>query len=503
MHNQLLFKCSYRLFNDNQLMKNSVNNRMWLLTILFTFLCFPCTICDAQEAGKQIKMSSGFEYDYLLYLPKEYGQTDKKWPLLMFLHGYVETGVDDADVLRNATGLLPGIVEDEALSTSLFGEEGFPFILISPFCRPGEWWWNPYLDEVLDEVLNNLYIDRSRIYITGQSMGGFGTWSYASVHSDIFAAMVPICGAGESSLMSSDLKGTPPAAIEKLVDIPVWAFHSKDDPTVPLSYDENTVNALRELGGNVKFTVLESGGHFIWGDIHRKLNGDIYAWMLSHTKAKITAPLYQTGNVLSVGIYNVSNTSSDLVGSAELLDNNGAVYVDGNIGTWIPDTEFRWKAVFFENGNGQEEYGWRLRNFDDSQWNNDANLGFPIGYGTETEEGKIDILLDPTVETIYTRSIFDVKDYDSITELTIKIAGDDAAIAWLNGVYIGVTGEGVSSNNMIPQNWTFDTTTRNHYYCAWDSGDPFNFTGPGTTQIKVKVDLVEKKSTIGDWELYN
>lgn len=506
MKSYYIYKCKWTntFFFEFRARISRSTFRICFFAVLFPLLFLSPLTSDSQEAGKQIKMASGTYYDYLLYLPKTYGRTDKSWPMLLFLHGYRDSGSNDADEIRKGWRSPASIVENEEEMLSLFGEEGFPFILVSPYCRPGRWWWNQYLDQVMDEVLTIYSVDRQRVYVTGFSMGGFGSWSYASVHSDLFAAVVPICGASDASRMSSGLKMTPPAALEKLVDTPIWAFHAKDDPTVPFSSDEKTVNELRAMGGEVKFTALSGGGHGIWGDIYMKKNYDIYTWMLSHLKLRtgITVPLYHTGNVLAVGLFNSSNTSDDLAGSAEVTDNQGSVYVSGELGTWIPNTEFRWKAVYFKEGSGQEESGWNLRDFDDSLWNLNTSLGFPIGYETGEAEGKIDIKVDPSIQTLYTRSIFDVQKYDSVTELTIKIAGDDAAVVWLNGVYIGVTGEGISAQKELPRYWKYDTTTRNDFYGAWDLGDPFAFRGPATTQVKVKVDLVEKTTPVRNWELY-
>ncbi|MBN2326135.1 MAG: hypothetical protein JXR73_03205 [Candidatus Omnitrophica bacterium] len=210
-------------------------------------------------------------------------------------------------------------------------------------------------------------------------------------------------------------------------------------------------------------------------------------------------PLYETGNVLAVGVYNDSNTSSDLAVSAELSDNNGVVYVSGAMGDFPESTTLKWKTVLFDDGSGAEEPGWQERDFDDSGWMvDDTGLGFPIGHGTSSEEGKIDIPVDPSEETIYTRCIFDAQNFDSITELTIKIAADDGAVAWFNGIYVGFSGIGTSDRGELPEDWVYDTGVSSGSYGAWDEGDPFAFTGTGTAQFTVEV---SKSSSASYWEL--
>lgn len=216
-------------------------------------------------------------------------------------------------------------------------------------------------------------------------------------------------------------------------------------------------------------------------------------------QAQTSVPLFDTGNVLAVGCYNDHNGSSDLIVGAELSDNNGVVYVDNALGSWTAGTMFNWKIVLHADGSGAEEPGWQGRGFDDSGWNHDTTLGFPIGHGTSSENGKFDLPLVETDETIYTRSVFDAQNAGSITELTIKVAGDDSAAAWFNGVYIGVTGVGTSDRGEGPEDFVFDTTISSGSFGAWDQGDPFAFTGTGTAVFTVSVGA---PSGVQSWELY-
>ena len=116
------------------------------------------------------------------------------------------------------------------------------------------------LINLLDDIVARYKVDKERIYLTGLSMGGYGTWSLASAHPERFAAIAPICGGGKR-FMSMRLK-----------DIPVWIFHRAKDKTVPLKESEEMVNAIRNRGGNAKFTIYPDAGHDSWTETYKTRN---------------------------------------------------------------------------------------------------------------------------------------------------------------------------------------------------------------------------------------
>ncbi len=238
----------------------------------------------AQEAGKQVAIDTTLHYKYLLYLPSTYGVEGESYPLIFFLHGAGERGSNLSLVKTHGP---PKIVNSARLIQNIFGEEEFPFIVVSPQCPSGEWWLNEYLIEVLTEAIQNYAIDTKRIYVTGISMGGFGTWSFGSAYPELVAAMAPICGTGDAmswSNLRSYTQLNPPAAIlENLVDIPVWAFHGQNDSVVPVKQDQKTVDALLALGGDVTFTIYPNTDHDSWTKTYNNL--ELYHWFLSKTKS--------------------------------------------------------------------------------------------------------------------------------------------------------------------------------------------------------------------------
>jgi len=204
--------------------------------------------------------------DYLLFLPQDYGTEPKKtWPLILFLHGMGERG-DDLE-----------LVKKHGLARILDEKNAFEFIVVSPQC-PGDSFWpaeTEALDALLDDVVENYAVDADRIYLTGLSMGGYGTWHLAVEYPERFAAIAPICGGGMFYTGLAE-------RICALEDVPVWAFHGARDRTVSVAESADLVNALEKCGGEVKFTIYSDADHDSWTETYD--NPQLYTWFLSHKK---------------------------------------------------------------------------------------------------------------------------------------------------------------------------------------------------------------------------
>lgn len=205
--------------------------------------------------------------NYLLHLPDGYGRDRKKrWPLMIFLHGAGERGTNLALVAKHGP---PKIVKDKP---------DFPFILVSPQCPPGERWDIETVLALLDHAIAEYRVDTNRVYLTGLSMGGFGTWSLAVAHPTRFAAVAPICGGGETiPILLADRRKQ-----EQLQKLPVWAFHGAKDAVVKLEESEKMVNALKRIGSaKVELTVYPEATHDSWTETYD--NPKLYEWLLSHS----------------------------------------------------------------------------------------------------------------------------------------------------------------------------------------------------------------------------
>ena len=202
--------------------------------------------------------------NHLLFLPEDYGEQEKDWPLMLFLHGAGERGNDLQKVKVHGP---PKIVEKQ---------KDFPFIVVSPQC-PGGDWWDEKLDvlaNLLDDIVARYDVDTERIYLTGLSMGGYGTWALASKYPDRFAAIAPICGGGKRFMAY------------RLKDVPVWAFHGAKDSVVPLEESEEMVEAINARGGNAKLTIYPDAGHDSWTKSYD--NQELYDWLLEHRRGNQT-----------------------------------------------------------------------------------------------------------------------------------------------------------------------------------------------------------------------
>ncbi|TDS07559.1 carboxylesterase family protein [Sphingobacterium paludis] len=228
---------------------------MNLKTLLFLCFFIPFAKLLAQEKTKA-------KYNYLLYLPKDYAKTSKRYPVVVYLHGGSHKGQD----LNKLKGYgLPYLIDK--------GED-FEFIIASPQCPDNKYWSNEnWFDSLYLDLSEKYRIDSKRMYVTGISMGGYGAYTVAMDFPEIFAAIVPLCG----GINDSDT-----SRICNLRDIPIWTFHGTADDKIPIKETERIAAQLRFCKGNMKFTRLENAGHGI--EYLYEKNREIYTWMLKQRR---------------------------------------------------------------------------------------------------------------------------------------------------------------------------------------------------------------------------
>jgi predicted peptidase len=204
---------------------------------------------------------------YLLFLPQGYAESEQRWPLMLFLHGAGERGADISKVTTHGPA--------KRVKT----HPEFPFILVSPQCPEDEIWSRDVLLGLLDDVTKNYKVDLERVYLTGLSMGGYGTWDLGMSHPEKFAAIVPICGGGDYITMLLASRDKP----EMLKTLGIWAFHGAKDPVVPLSESERMVDFAKKQGvKDVKLTVYPEAMHDAWTETYD--NPEVYKWLLEHRR---------------------------------------------------------------------------------------------------------------------------------------------------------------------------------------------------------------------------
>ena len=193
-------------------------------------------------------------------MPKDYDE-NKKYPIVFFLHGAGERG-DDLDVAMRHGFMKHVRAEDKE----------YPFIFIGPQCPQDKYWgcFTESLIAFLDYICEELPIDKERIYLTGFSMGGTGTWMLAMADPDRFAAIAPICGSGIYWYGCA------------LKDIPIMMYHGDCDDIVPIQESISMLNSVNKNGGNAQLEVLYGVGHNAWDEAYG--SDKLVNWFLQYKK---------------------------------------------------------------------------------------------------------------------------------------------------------------------------------------------------------------------------
>ncbi len=232
--------------------------------LVLALLAAAPVLSQAQEkVGFLPRVHKGTDGDskYVVFVPHDY-TGDKDYPLILFLHGSGERGDDGERPVKQGIGNAIKFKD---------GDKRFPFIVVFPQCRARGSWQAGGPDAaralaILDEVQKEYTVDRKRVYLTGLSMGGFGTWSLAAADPQRWAAIVPICGGGE------------PETAVKIKDIPCWCFvGDKDSPTL-VQKSHAMIDALKKAGGEPRFTEFPYVGHNSWDPAY--VTSELYPWLL-------------------------------------------------------------------------------------------------------------------------------------------------------------------------------------------------------------------------------
>lgn len=198
---------------------------------------------------------------YLFYKPDDFDE-NKQYPVLIYLHGAGERGYGDCKLLK-----ANGPMREVDLGKKL------PFIIVYPQCEPNKTWFDygERLSALAETCCNLSYADKNRIYLTGNSMGGFGTWSLAMARPDLFAAIVPVCGGGM------------PWNTYMLENMPIWAFHCSGDPIVGVHETQKMLEGVRRYTkAEVLETIYPYDYHDAWTETYS--NPKVYEWLLTKTK---------------------------------------------------------------------------------------------------------------------------------------------------------------------------------------------------------------------------
>ena len=207
------------------------------------------------KANVKTVYNKNLPYNYLVYFPEGYEQSNKKYPMILSLHGRSLTGTNLEKV--KSYGVIYEAIRGKKLD----------FVVVSPQ-TPGNGWDSKKLIQLLDHVQSQYRVDTCRTYVTGMSMGGYGAWHVAGDYPHRFAAVAPICGGGN------------PKHAENLCNFPTWVFHGARDRAVPITESSKMVNAIKAKKGdkNLKFTIYQQYGHSELAHVFN-LN-ELYDWFL-------------------------------------------------------------------------------------------------------------------------------------------------------------------------------------------------------------------------------
>jgi len=261
---------------------------IFLSLLLIANMAFTASAANLEESMQALSFtdSKGTVLPYRLYVPDDY-DSGKEYPLLLFLHGAGERGSDNTVQIKYNVKILERIVDS--------ADSGHDCIIVAPQCASNHQWVNTpwgngsynqdqvpiskYMAatvELLKNIQNEYSVDENRLYVTGLSMGGYGTWDIIIRYPDMFAAALPVCGAGD------------PSKAELIKDVAIWAFHGDNDDVVPVSGSRDMVAALEECGGNITYSEYEGVNHFSWHNAYAE--PDLLSWLFEQSRQEQDVP---------------------------------------------------------------------------------------------------------------------------------------------------------------------------------------------------------------------
>jgi predicted peptidase len=300
-----------------------------LLLLVITSAAFTSSAANLGESMLALSFtdSKGTVLPYRLYVPDDYSE-EREYPLLLFLHGAGERGSDNYSQIANNVRIIERIVDSS--------DSEHDCIVVAPQCATNHQWvdtpWgdgsynqdqipiSKYLAatvELLEDIQNEYSIDENRLYVTGLSMGGYGAWDIITRYPNMFAAALPVCGAGD------------PSKAELIKDMAIWAFHGALDDIVPVEGSREMVAALENCGSNVIYTEYENVNHFCWHNAYAE--PDLLSWLFEQSSENMPDELPETSatlNTTETSDVNPSQTTSGL--KSETPDENTTGSTEGS-----------------------------------------------------------------------------------------------------------------------------------------------------------------------------
>lgn len=260
------------------------------MLIVVTFIFLTGSSTKAQKGSIVFRAANvgGSDYRYEVYVPPDWTKA-KTWPVILFLHGAGERGTYPA-----------GSRESVSARFFITYQEKIPAVVVFPRCAENKVWSHPEMEalalKALDQTIQEFNGDSARVYLTGLSMGGYGTWHLAAKYPAKFAAIVPVCGGirGPAALRELALSNSPDAYqtyAEKVRRIPIWIFHGDADTVIPVEESRKMAAALRALRADVRYSEYVGVQHDSWNKAYAE--PEFLRWLLSH-QLKTATPARRT-----------------------------------------------------------------------------------------------------------------------------------------------------------------------------------------------------------------
>jgi predicted peptidase len=238
---------------------------------------------DSEVFQSRTLTIDGKTFQYRVFVPKGWS-SKKTWPVILFLHGAGERG--DDNLTQTRVGLGPAILRQQ---------DTFKSIVVMPQCPANRWWSEPEMQAMalrsLDQTAKEFRADASRTYLTGLSMGGYGSWTMAATNPNRFAAIAVVCGGVRpppglnlpQAMMGFAAEADPYGAVASRVGkTPVWVFHGDADLAVPVTESRKMVEALKAAHGDVRYNEYSGVGHNSWDKAYAE--PELFPWLMSQHK---------------------------------------------------------------------------------------------------------------------------------------------------------------------------------------------------------------------------
>jgi predicted peptidase len=259
------------------------------LSLLWMLLAVPAVQAKKYETGflDRTVTVKGVTYKYQVFVPENWTPHDR-WPVILFLHGAGERGDD-------------GLIQtDVGIGTAIRTNRNvIPAVVVMPQCEKNVWWTEAPMDDLaiasLDAASKEFHGDAHRTYVTGLSMGGYGSWHLAEKYPGRFAALIVICGGivppplalkstpGLSEVSPPDQPKSYTDAATKVGKVPVWIFHGADDDVVPVTESQRMYAALKQTGDEVHYTEFPGVKHPSWDKAYDEPK--LFPWLFSKSLA--------------------------------------------------------------------------------------------------------------------------------------------------------------------------------------------------------------------------